>query len=236
MLHKKLTYIIFPLLFTSCALFRPTPVDRTYVFISGRGIKSDTTSEEIINHIGRSMNMSGGNYTVKAYPITRELLKAQTLELARQRGLSDEEIQKIELNHEQEFLLRKTCFNVSYAALNHVANANLIDWKIHFIDANNDEYPMLWRAEDLKRMPVVTKVQRQEGNLDQYLNQGIICTDNQFNLEKGFGLKVTPKFVQWPFPATENLLWEFDYIEVNDKGEEVEVKKTKQNYQPYRGW
>jgi len=223
-------------LLSSCAFFRPKGEDRTYFYLTGKDITSESTSEQVVNVIGRSMTMAGGNYEVQAYPITRSLLQVEARELARSRGLTEEQVEKVTLTHEQEFLAQKTCFNISFAVVNFEQTSELEDWKIHFIDAGQDEYPMLWRSEDLKRRSVRTKIQRQEGNLDRWLGHGIVCTDSPFPLEKGFGLKITPKYVQWPFPASQKLRWEFDYLEINDLGEEVEVKKLKQDYQPYRGW
>ncbi|PIP93380.1 MAG: hypothetical protein COW00_06650 [Bdellovibrio sp. CG12_big_fil_rev_8_21_14_0_65_39_13] len=223
-------------LLSSCAFFSPKDEDRTYYYLTGKDITPETTSEQVVNVIGRSMTMAGGNYEVQAYPITRSLLEVQARELAKSRGLSEEQVKKVNLTHEQEFLAQKNCFNVSFAVVNFEQASQLEDWKIHFIDAGLDEYPMLWRDEDLKRRSVRTKLQRQEGNLDRWLGHGIVCTDSPFPLEKGFGLKITPKYVQWPFPASQKLLWEFDYVDTNEQGEEVLVKKVKQDYQPYRGW
>ncbi|GAB4020580.1 MAG: hypothetical protein Fur0010_23200 [Bdellovibrio sp.] len=236
MMRQLGSLLTLTLIINSCAYFAPAPQDRTYFYLTGKDVKPETTSDEIIKNIGRGISMAGGNYKVEAYPVTRELLLAQTRELARQRGFTQEEIDKINLTHEQEYLLQKTCFNFSYAVTNVEQTAYPQDWKIHFIDHGNDEYPMLWTEADLKKLPVKTKLMRQEGNLDRWLHQGILCTDQNFDLSKGFGLRITPKFVQWPFPASEKLLWEFDYIVVNEQGEEEMVKTQKQNYQPYRGW
>lgn len=236
MMRKIFVIALAGVLLSSCAFFRPKGEDRTYYYLTGKDINPETTSEQVVKVLGRGMTMAGGNYDVQIYPITRQLLEVEARELARSRGLTDEQIEKVNLTHEQEFLVQKNCFNVSFAVINFEQASELNDWKLHFIDAGLDEYPMLWRQEDLKRRSVRTKIQRQEGNLDRWLGHGIACTDNHFPLEKGFGLRITPKFVQWPFPASQKLLWEFDYLETNEQGEEVLVKKVKQDYQPYRGW
>jgi hypothetical protein len=81
----------------------------------------------------------------------------------------------------------------------------------------------------------MTRKIRSGDRLEQWLGDGVACTYAKPQLNKGFGLKIKPNFVQFPFDSTAKLFWEFPEIKIVD-GEEVKVEKKKRSYKSYRGW
>lgn len=234
---KTLRFYTLPLILlltSSCAFFSPAPEDQTFRYLTGQGLKSPTP-KEFEKALSREREMAGGNYFVKAYPFTEAYLKAKAREQAEIRGLNALQEQKVLDNMREKFTKDKTCFHFNYEVLLHQASSRLEHWKLNLIDETDQEYPLEWKKEDLNRSPVLTRKIRSGDRLEQWLGDGVACTYARPKLNKGFGLKIRPNYVQFPFDKTAELFWEFPEIKVVD-GKEVKVEKKKRSYKSYRGW
>ncbi|MCR9205458.1 MAG: hypothetical protein NXH75_12825, partial [Halobacteriovoraceae bacterium] len=171
-----------------------------------------------------------------AFPYTSSYVRSIANQQAQLRGLSQSEKNQILAHLEKKFTERATCFNFKYSVLRFNQVAQLKDWKITLLDKLGNEYPLKWRNGDLEKSPIMTEVQQSGDLLEKWLGDGVACTDAKPVLNSGFGLKVRPQYVQFPFDSYGDLYWDFPEIKVVD-GEEVEVfKGKKKNYKSYRGW
>lgn len=221
-------------LISSCAFFSPAPEDQTYRYLTGEGL-SEAKPKEFEKALSRERNMAGGNYLVKAYPFTEAYLVAKAREQANLRGLNAIEEQKVLDALREKYTADKTCFHFNYEVLLHDKSSRLEHWKLNLIDDKDQEYPLEWNSDDLKRSPIMTRKIRSGDKLEQWLGDGVACTYAKPSLNKGFGLKITPNFVQFPFDKTAKLFWEFPEIKIVE-GKEVKVEKKKRSYKSYRGW
>ncbi|GEM_PF-2071829 len=226
--------ILLPLSLTSCAFFSPNPEDNTYQYLTGEGVES-ASPDQFEKALTRATDMAGGNYTVSAYPYTESYLKSLSNHQAHIRGFNPIEAQKYLESLQVKFNKGRTCFNFRYEVLRFNQSSELKNWQIILLDKTGLEYPLTWDKEDLKKAPVMTRVLRSGDNLEQWLGDGVACTTAEPQLNSGFGLKVKPSYVQFPFDATAKIYWEFPEIKIVD-GKEVKVEGKKKSFKPYRGW
>ncbi len=219
---------------SSCAFFGPKPEDRTLEFITGKGVEKATPSE-FEKVLTRSSSMSGGNYIVSAFPYTDSYLKAVARHQRQHRGLTPLEEKQVLEKLQKQYTENKTCFQFRYEVLRYDQSSRLENWKLSLINSKDEEFPLTWQEEDLERPPVMTRVMRSGDRLEQWLGDGVACTFAKTKLNSGFGLKVRPNYVQFPFDSIAKIYWEFPEIKVVD-GKEVKVEKKKKSYKAYRGW
>lgn len=219
---------------SGCALFSSSGPDRTYTYLTGKGLKNPS-SMEVMDALTRDSSMSGGNYQIKAYPYTYTLIEAMVREAAEQRGLNPEQQKSLKENLTKKFLAQKTCFHFNYQVLRFNKSSQLKNWKLAILDKKDQEYPTDWNGDDLKVSAVKTKKVVAGDRLDQWLGEGTACTSATPALKSGFGIKVTPDFVQFPFDKSAKIYWEFPEIRIVD-GEEEVVEDKKKSYRSYRGW
>lgn len=222
-------------LLSGCAFFSSKDSDLTYKYLKGEGVETAKPSE-FEKVLSREMYMAGGNYHIVAFPYTSSYVKSLALEQASLKGLSAEETKKIQEFLEDKFTSERTCFNFRYSVLRFNQVAQLKDWRITLLDKKGDEYPLKWKKVDLEKSPVMTRVRQSGDHLEKWLGDGVACTEAQPILNSGFGLKVRPQYVQFPFDSYGDLYWEFPEIKMVD-GQEVEVQTgKKRNFKTYRGW
>jgi hypothetical protein len=238
-----LLLIILLLSFSSCSYFAPTAPkktdDITYFYLTGKKrpneISNTPATKDIRKNLEENMTMAGGNYEVSILPLSRPYLRAQWQERIQERGLNKVDQERMWNEFEKEYLQAKTCFELNYSVLRWEKVSNLKDWKLEMIDHHKTSHPMNWKKTDLKKMPARTKVQRSGDNLDKWLNDGHACVDTKVPLDKGFSVKVTPSFVQFPFDSSSTLHWRFATY-VQKDGKEIKVQKKQESFQGYRGW
>jgi hypothetical protein len=221
-------------LLSSCSFFSPNPKDRTYSYLTGKGLKNPTT-DEIKTALLRNSSMSGGNYQFNAFPYTYTLIDAMVRETTQLRGLTKDQQQTLKDSLEEKYLLDKTCFNFSYEVTRFEQSSRLQDWSLAIVDKEDQEFATQWSDEDLKKKPVVSKRNVAGDKLNKWLSSGVACTQASPKLASGFGIKVTPKFVQFPFDKSAKLFWEFPEIKIVD-GQAQEVEGKKKSFRSYRGW
>lgn len=222
-------------LLSNCALFSSKDTDLTYKYLKGEGVESAKPAE-FEKVLSREMYMAGGNYHIVAFPYTNSYIRALANEQAQLKGLSKAEKKQILDHLSKKFTERNTCFNFKYSVLRFNQVAQLKDWKITLLDKLGQEYPLKWKNGDLEKSPIMTQVQQSGDRLEKWLGDGVACTEAKPVLNSGFGLKVRPMYVQFPFDSYGDLYWDFPEIKMVD-GEEVEVfKGKKKNYKSYRGW
>lgn len=219
---------------TGCAYFTPAPDDQTFQYITGKNV-DNATPNQFEKALTRSRSMAGGNYIVKAFPYTDSYLKAIVRHQSRQRGLTAMEENKVLKKLEAEYTKDKTCFQFRYEVLRYDQSSRLENWKLSLLDSKDEEYPLTWQEADLERAPIMTRVLRSGDKLEQWLGDGVACTYAKVKLNSGFGLKVQPNYVQFPFDSVAKIYWEFPEIKIID-GKEVKVEKKKKSYKAYRGW
>lgn len=231
---QLLTIGISATLFSSCAFFAPAETDLTYKYLKGEGVE-EAKPQEFEKVLSREMYMAGGNYHIVAFPYTNSYVESLAREQAHLKGFSPSERDRILHHLKEAFTERRTCFNFKYGVLRFNQVAKLKDWRVTLLDKDGQEFPLKWKEKDLEKAPVMTRVNRSGDNLEKWLGDGVACTDAQPRLNKGFGLKVRPQYVQFPFDSYADLYWDFPEIKIVN-GEEVEVKKKARNYKGYRGW
>lgn len=219
---------------SSCAFFKPIPDDQTYQYITGKNVENASPSQ-FEKALTRSRSMAGGNYIVKAFPFTDSYLEALVRQQSRQRGLTSIEENKVLKKLKSEYTKDKTCFQFRYEVLRYDQSSRLENWKLSLLDSKDEEFPLTWQESDLERAPVMTRVLRSGDKLEQWLGDGVACTFAKVKLNSGFGLKVQPNYVQFPFDSVAKIYWEFPEIKVIN-GKEVKVEKQKKSYKSYRGW
>jgi len=222
------------LLLNSCALFSPNSKDKTYSYLTGVGL-NNPMPEQVKKALTRASSMSGGNYQFKAYPYTYTLVDSMVREAAAQRGLNEKQQMDLRNRLEKKYLADRTCFHFSYEVLRFAESSRLQDWKLSIVDVSEQEFPAQWLEEDQLKKPVRTKKIVAGDKLDKWLSDGAACTEASPKLSSGFGIKVTPKFVQFPFDKTAKVYWEFPEIKMID-GQAQEVEGKKKNFRTYRGW
>jgi len=232
----KFPFIIFTILplLSSCALFSPNEPDETYRYLTGQGLENPKTVD-IKNALMRDLSMAGGNYSLKAYPYTRTLVEAMSREKADLLGLPPKHIERYAKQMEKDFIDDKVCFYFEYEVLRFEKASRLENFKLALLDKEDQSYPLQFIEEDLGKQPGLSKVLRSGDRLPKWFGSGIACTKANPSLNKGFGLKVEPTFVQFPFDKMASMYWEFPEIKIVD-GKEVKIHKKKKNYKSYRGW
>ncbi|MCF8059050.1 MAG: hypothetical protein K9K67_07125 [Bacteriovoracaceae bacterium] len=225
-------FLLFSLV--SCAFFTRNPKDRTFEFLTGKGVEA-ASPEQFEKALARTTYMAGGNYQISAFPYTESYLKSLAKNHTHTRGLTPIESQKYLKSLQEKFSEGKTCFKFRYEVLRFNQSAELKNWQIILLDKTNQEFPLTWRNGDLEKAPVMTRVLRSGDNLEQWLGDGVACTNAEPHLNSGFGLKVKPSYVQFPFDSTAEIYWEFPEIKIVN-GKEVQVEKKKKAFKSYRGW
>jgi hypothetical protein len=66
---------------------------------------------------------------------------------------------------------------------------------------------MRWRDEDLRKRPVQSFFTGLYGQEAKWHNQGVSCTNLDFDLSQGFHVRLKPKYVQWPFSDNTSVTW-----------------------------
>lgn len=198
----------------------PTNKARLASLFTGVGLEKSSSSElrDALTQIGY---MAGGQYEVQLTPITTPLIVAESNELAAARGFTPEQLQTV-ISHEQEsYQGRNFCIDFQVSIVRFKEVIELSSWRMEVIDEQGTSYPLNW-VGGLKGSPIETLFNGLYGPEKKWFNQGRACANNVFSdLSKGFHIKLTPSYVQWPFPASSQLAWGMDQ---ND------------NYQGYRGY
>lgn len=175
-------------------------------YITGEGL-DEASADEIRANLTRIGFMAGGQYEFQVTPITRPLILAEVRQLAALRGLSAEEQKTIETTKLDELYNNKTCvdFKISVVKFNQVSGLN--QWKIEVVNEKGTTYPLRWSKKSLGRKPLATYINGLYGKEGKWLNEGRGCADVSLNLAGGVIFKVTPSYVQWPFPNSTSLSW-----------------------------
>ncbi len=232
------TLILAALFFlSSCSFFSShKSQDRTYSYLTGKGLVNPTT-QEIKQALVRESSMAGGNYQISAYPYTHTLIEAMVREAAQQRGLNSEQQKEMKTSLENLYLIDKTCFHFAYEVLRFKLSSRLENWKLFVVDKAEQEYTTTWNAPDLVKAPILSRKIVSGDKLEKWQSSGVACTPATLKLTSGFSVKVAPEFVQFPFPKSVRVYWDFPEIEIVDgQAQEVPTEKKKRNHRSYRGW
>lgn len=234
----RLLWILTTLSLTSCAFFQKKEnydeIMQDYLRPT-EGRNEELSSKQIKKVLMKEDSMAGGNYQIKLFPITDRMVKAYYKELAFKNGFNEREKERLWKELSEEYLNDKTCLHFEYEVVKFKKVKDLKSWNLEFLDFNKQNYPITWKDKPLFSMPAMTKIRRSGNLVEQWLYEGTGCTDTIIPLEKEFGVKITPAYVQWPFPSSKEFWWEFDRKE-NNYGKEEVIKKKKRSFQNYRGW
>lgn len=223
---------------SSCALFQKEDYsDVMYDYLKPtEGRAESLSSHQIKKVLSKETAMAGGNYQLSITPIPNRLVKAYYQEMTFKNGLNEREQEKLWKDLTREYLDNKTCLHFEYQVVHHQKVKNLDAWKVSIKDHAGQDYPVTWKKKPIFSRPAAAKLKRDGKVLDQWIYEGTGCADTNIPLEKEFGVKVTPSYVQWPFPSSKDFWWEFDHIVKTKDGIEEKVEKKKRTYQKYRGY
>ena len=191
---------------TSCSLFLSKPRVDFRRYITGEGL-NEKTSQDIISSLTRFGYLGGGNYEVKAYPITLPLIESEAKELQALRGFNKAQLNKIINKKRIEYTEQKTCFQLNYSVIRFKEVAPLKSWKAYIVTKDQTEFPVKWKESSLKKKPISSIITGLYGIESKWYNEGIGCVDVGLPIEKGFLIKLVPSYVQWPFPDSASLTW-----------------------------
>tara|TARA_R110002072_G_scaffold276051_1_gene437332 strand:- start:64203 stop:64916 length:714 start_codon:yes stop_codon:yes gene_type:complete len=236
---KSLLLVLLVLL-TSCAFFSPyqSHQEKFYPLITADNLKDSGyesfNSEDVKSILTKETSLAGGTYIVSAFPVTKTYLNALTNELTKERSLNKSQASKLKKKYYNNYIKNKTCIQFSYVATRYNKVKYLSGWDLE-LDYQKVSRKLTFKKSDLTKEPINNKKRIGNDILDQWSNTAIACTKSYEPLKEEFHVKVTPRFVPFPFDSNTTLKWEFDHIKVVD-GKEVKVESSNSSYQPYRGW
>jgi len=190
----------------SCSFLRPTSnsLELAKYFNNNLG---NISSDEIRGRLTRIGYMAGGQYEFQVIPITLSMLEAEANELKVQRGLTDYEVQKIISTRKQELIDNKICVEMNLSIVKFSSVTTFSKWNVEIIDSLGGKYPITWKLEDLTKSPISTLFNGLYGIEQKWFNNATGCVRVSLPVEKGFKIKLSPTFVQWPFPDSTILTW-----------------------------
>lgn len=205
------------------------------MYLTGENaINENTVTME--KYLEKKESMAGGDFQIRLFPVPPFYWNKKAEELANERGLDKAQLKELKAHYVAEYSEKKHCLNFEYSVIRFKKSSQLKNWKLSLVDTKGDVYPLKWKEVDLARPIVMGKIQRNPYNIEQWQGSGIGCVRATIPWEKGFAVKVVPKFVPWPFPGDKVFKWRFDHYEkVVGKKEKVKVE-AKKEVQPYRGW
>jgi hypothetical protein len=194
------------LLLTSCSFFQPSHKGDYSQYINSDVGKLAPT-DEIRSALSRVGYMAGGEYEFKLTPYTESLIMAETRDLQKLRGFTDLDRKEIEKKRRIELVDGKVCIEVKLTIVRFKEASKIEDWQIDLVSSKDHIFPMRWREEDLRRKSVQSFFTGLYGQEAKWNNEGIACTNLDFDLTKGFHVRMRPKHVQWPFSDSTSMTW-----------------------------
>ena len=235
---KIKSLILVSIALSGCSLFTNKKVDYSDSYVTGVGLKSSSLLA-IQKNLTRSFSMAGGNYNIKAYPLTKAYLAALSKETAMLKNLNNEQSKELKRRIFDQFSNSKTCLNLSINVQEFERVNKLSKWQLTLIDSNNIQYPLVWIHDKSKLppygYPITTVGQSYHGKQKRWSLNSKACASKEIDITLGFKLIVKPSFVQWPFPSTTEEVWSFNRYIVED-GKKVLKKRKKKYTKKYRGW
>ncbi len=231
--------IFFPLLLSSCGLLLPKSkvIDYSEAYITGLGTES-LVSEKIKDNLSREKTMAGGNYKIKAFPITEAYINSFTKEIIDGKSLTKKQSERFQNSLNDKYLKDKVCVE-AIITVKEFHRVNTLDqWRLTFIDSNNIAYRLEWLDEsDFGGLPgPITSVRHSYHGKEKFWTlMGKACAVADVKMQEGFKVIFRPSFVQWPFDDELKIEWTFDHTKVVD-GKKIKVKKKERKKEGYRGW
>ncbi len=225
-----LTFIVLSL--SSCAIFIPKKESEHHIYPLLTKKTTRFSTDQIQSILTKSHSMAGGNYQISAFPLTQSYIHSKVRDLTNNKHLTKEQQLALTAQLEKRWILDKTCMQFHYEVVRFDQAKNLKDWQLTLIDSNKVTSSLNWEKMPV---PIQSEIQRQEGKLEKWINDGVACTSPAVDLTAGFSLKVRPSFVQWPFQSEKKMAWNFSHYK-KDEGKKILIPKKKQVKERYRGW
>ncbi len=204
---KIFNNILLIVIITSCSLFQSSNNSNITPYLTGKNLDQNTSLEEIKANLTKIGYLAGGQYEVEVIPITLPSMTAEALELQKLRGLTNAEYSQILNIQKNKYINNKVCIQLNFNIIKFEQVSHLKDWKAEIIDSFGNKYLITWMPEDLRKMPIATLFNGLYGKEMKWYNNATGCVNLAINLDKGFKVKLTPSFVQWPFSSSTILTW-----------------------------
>lgn len=225
----------------SCSLLQKKQIDYSDKYVTGVGLESSTTSDQIRQNLLREVSMGGGNVQVSAYPYTTALVDKIGLETAAVRVLTPKNAEKLSASLHEQYLNGKTCFQIDISTKRTTKLASLSEWSMIARDGNQYQTDLTWRQEDYVKPIITGEFHDFAGSSPVYYLSGVACSLVPLDIRSGVQLTITASEMNFPFSRTETLTYTYDQhefkggeiIKVEEAGEKEQQKKPNR---PYQAW